>query len=169
MASEIVLRDVIPDDLTVFFEHQLDPAANRMAAFTANDPSDRDAFDAKWMKILEDDSITKKTILFNGQVAGSLLTFLSPWSGKLEVAYWLGREFWGQGICTRALSTFLRLFPTRPLYAGAARDNLASIRVLQKCGFTLYSSGRGFSHARGEEIDEVLMVLKAAAVPEEGN
>ena len=36
-----------------------------------------------------------------------------------------------------ALSAFLRLEPTRPLHAGVATHNTASIRVLQKCGFAL--------------------------------
>ena len=38
-------------------------------------------------------------------------------------------------MATRALSAFLREVPTRPLYAGVAEHNRASIRVLEKCGF----------------------------------
>jgi RimJ/RimL family protein N-acetyltransferase len=49
----------------------------------------------------------------------------------------------------------------RPLYAGAAKDNIASLRVLQKCGFTLCGEGREFSNARGMEIEEYLLVLQA--------
>jgi hypothetical protein len=62
-------------DLSVFFEQQLDPAANQMAAFTAKDPADKVAFTAKWTKICGDGSITKKTVLFDGQVAGSVVAF----------------------------------------------------------------------------------------------
>ncbi|HMJ07102.1 MAG TPA: GNAT family N-acetyltransferase [Chthoniobacterales bacterium] len=40
-------------------------------------------------------------------------------------------------MATEALSAFLRLEQTRPLHAGVAKHNAASIRVLQKCGFTL--------------------------------
>ena len=49
---ELILRDVEPGDLTAFFEYQLDPAANHMAAFTAKDPTDREAFDARWERVL---------------------------------------------------------------------------------------------------------------------
>src|SRR2546422_2342181 len=35
-------RDVIGNDLPIFFDQQLDPDANYMAAFTAGDPTDRD-------------------------------------------------------------------------------------------------------------------------------
>ena len=41
---------------------------------------------------------------------------------------------------SEALPAFLRLEQTRPLYAGVAPHNIASIRVLQKCGFTLCQS-----------------------------
>jgi len=41
LSEEIVLRDVNNEDLIVFFEHQSDPVANTMAAYTAIDPSDR--------------------------------------------------------------------------------------------------------------------------------
>lgn len=162
MTSDVVLRDVTEGDLAIFFEQQLDPAANHMAAFTAKDPADRAAFTAKWTKILGDDSI-KKTILFDGQVAGSVVTFVAPWSGKLEVSYWIGREFWGKGIATKALSELLGSLKTRPLYARAAKDNIASIRVLEKCGFTISGNDKGFANARGEEVEEVVLELRAKA------
>jgi RimJ/RimL family protein N-acetyltransferase len=48
-----------------------------------------------------------------------------------------------------------------PLYAGAASDNAASIRVLAKCGFVLVGEGRGFAHGRNEDTDEVVLRLDA--------
>jgi hypothetical protein len=86
MMSDVHLRDVTDDDLSIFFEQQLDPAANQMAAFTAQDPADKIAFTAKWTRIRGNGSITKKTVLFDGQVAGSVVAFVAPWSGKLEVS-----------------------------------------------------------------------------------
>ncbi|HKA21153.1 MAG TPA: GNAT family N-acetyltransferase, partial [Blastocatellia bacterium] len=35
MTSDVLLREVTEGDLPIFFEQQRDPAANRMAAFTA--------------------------------------------------------------------------------------------------------------------------------------
>src|SRR5262249_44237054 len=90
-------------------------------------------------------------------------TFVAPWSGKLEVSYWIGRAFWGKGIATKALAALLGSVKTRPLYARAARDNIASIRVLEKCGFMNAGYDRGFANARGEEIDEVVFELRAQA------
>ncbi len=82
--KSISLRDVINSDREIFFQHQLDPEANFMAAFTAKDPSDREAYDAKMDKILKDDTITIKTILFNEEVAGSVLCH--GWFGDPEVS-----------------------------------------------------------------------------------
>jgi hypothetical protein len=65
--GDVLLRDVTEGDLHVFFEHQLDPDANHVAAFTAEDPANRDVFTARWARILGDGTITKKTILFDGQ------------------------------------------------------------------------------------------------------
>ena len=64
--SNVLLRDVMEADLPVFYEQQLGDDANRMAAFTRKDPTDRGAFDAHWAKILGDRTITVKTVLFDG-------------------------------------------------------------------------------------------------------
>jgi RimJ/RimL family protein N-acetyltransferase len=147
---DVLLRDVLEGDLPTFFEHQLDPAANRMAAFA---PRDNDAFMAHWKKILADTAVAKKTILFDGHVAGNIVSFER--SGKREVGYWIGREYWGKGIATEALLQFLRHVTERPLYALVAKHNVASIRVLEKCGFAIADHGRGSPGARGPVVLEV--------------
>ena len=131
-----------------------------MAAFTAKDPTDREVFDAHWAKIMADLGILIKTILYDGQVAGSVLTH--GWFGDPEVSYWLGREFWGKGIATQALRAFLDIQQTRPLYSRVAIDNLASIRVLEKCGFVKIGEDKEFSNARGVEVEEAVMELGEA-------
>lgn len=158
MTSDLLLRDVMEDDLPIFFEQQLDPDANYMAAFTAKNPADRDAFTAHWNKILGDPTTTNKTILFAGRVVGHIARF-ERW-GKPEVTYWIGKEYWGQGLATRALAELLGQVKERPVYARAAKDNTASIRVLEKCGFEISGEDKGFSNARGEEVEEVILELR---------
>jgi RimJ/RimL family protein N-acetyltransferase len=150
-----VLRDVVEADLPIFFEHQRDPEATRMAAFPARD---REAFTAHWQKILASDDLTKKTILAEGEVAGNIGIFGRD--GKRLVGYWIGREFWGRGLATKALAELLTEAPERPLYAYVATSNLGSIRVLEKCGFTLVGHETEFDERLGEEIEEALYVLK---------
>lgn len=154
----IKLREVEQSDLEAFFQFQLDPQANHMAAFTAKDPTDRAAFDAKWQRILADPTVVNRTILLDGRVVGSVAKF--DMFEKPQVTYWIDKSYWGQGIATEALSQLLKEINQRPLYAQAAADNASSIRVLEKCGFKKIAVDRGFANARSDEIDEVIMVLE---------
>jgi RimJ/RimL family protein N-acetyltransferase len=158
--APLTLRDVLDSDLPIFFDQQRDPVAVRMAAFVSRDPNDRAAFDAHWKKIRADPGITIQTIVVEGRVAGSVAKYVL--FGKPEITFGLGREYWGRGLATAALSEFLRHITTRPLYAHAAKDNLASLRVLEKCGFAICGYEKGFALARGEEIEEVALELTAA-------
>ena len=85
-------------------------------------------------KILADETCLVKTIVYDGNIAGNMVCWEQL--GEREVGYWLGKEYWGQGIASAALSQFLVQATKRPLFAHVAKHNLASIRVLQKCGFT---------------------------------
>lgn len=155
---EVILREVTDSDLEAFFEHQEDPRAVYMAAFTSEDPADRAAFDAHWKRIRANPAIFIRTIDVDGQAAGHIAAFERE--GEAEVTYWLGREYWGKGIATQVLQMFLEFERRRPIYGRAAKDNRASIRVLEKCGFRLVGEERGFANARQQEIDEVILVLE---------
>jgi RimJ/RimL family protein N-acetyltransferase len=154
----IRLRPTTENDLPTFFEHQQDPAANQMAAFTAKNPADHDAFTAHWAKIMADPTITIKTILVDEQIAGHVS--VHSWFGDPEITYWLGRAYWGKGIATQALAQFVEQVTVRPLYGRAAKDNFASIRVMEKCGFVVTGYDKGFANARGQEIEEVILELR---------
>lgn len=129
------MRDVVPADLPFFFEHQRDPVAVAMVVFRSRE---RAEFYQHWAKILADETALTKTIVADGQVAGHIASFLRD--GQREIGYWLDRALWGRGIASEALSAFLRLEKTRPLSAGVASHNIASMRVLQKCGFRVSKS-----------------------------
>ncbi len=160
MSGEVVLRDVADGDLPIFFEQQQDPDANWMAAFTAKDPANQDAFMAHWARIRSDPTNIIQTILCDEQIAGSVSSYQEE-PGKPEVTYWLGRAFWGRGIATRALAAFLKERMTeRPVYARVAKDNMGSRRVLEKCGFVIIGEDRGFANARGAEVEEYLLRLE---------
>ena len=163
---EIALRAVHDSDLPVFFRQMNDPEALRMAAFTPQDPADRDTFDARW-KRFRTSSAVLRTILADGDVVGSaaggtpcsksLGDYGKP--GEREVTYWVDRAYWGRGVATAALGALLAEVPERPLYARAAADNTGSLRVLRTCGFRETARARGFANARGEEIEEVVLTL----------
>ena len=145
-AGNVRLRHVEVNDLPVFFEHQIDADAARMADFPSRD---RDAFDAHWAtNILGNPNAITRTIVVDDQVAGNIGSWLQE--GERLVGYWIGREFWGRGVATGALSNFLRIVRDRPIHAHVAKRNAGSIRVLEKCGFTLET----------DEGNELLFVLR---------
>ncbi len=147
----MILRNVTDEDLPIFFEHQRDPEALRMAAFSSRE---RDAFLTHWRtNVLRPENLAR-SIVVGGLVAG----YISSWEqdGKRLVAYWIGREHWGRGLATRALSEFLVLEPIRPLHAFVAVQNVGSIRVLEKCGFRTVAQ-ENQQHPDG--VAEVLMRL----------
>jgi len=147
----VFLRNVTDEDLPIFFQHQRDEVALRMAAFPSRE---HEAFLNHWRtKVLRPENAIR-TIVADGAVAG----YVSSWEqdGQRLVAYWVGREHWGKGIATRALSEFLGVEPTRPLHAWVAVHNVGSIRVLEKCGFRAVAQENP-PHEDG--VAEVLMRL----------
>ena len=93
--------------------------------------------------------------LFEGQAAGHIAHFVR--FGEPEVCYWLGKEYWGRGVATDALRQFLVEVTARPLYARAVADNLASLRVLEKAGFTISGYDKAFANARDVDVEEVIL------------
>ena len=97
--------------------------------------------------ILADPGVLARAVVADGRPAGNVVSF--EHEGRREVGYWIGREFWGAGVATAARAAFLDLETARPLYAGVARWNAGSLRVLEKCGFAVCD----------EEGDEVTLRL----------
>ena len=155
----VELREVTEDDLLILFEYQLDPVATDMAAFPARA---RDEFVAHWIKIMAEETNVTMAVVVDGQVAGDIVSFNRL--GVREVGYWIGRDFWGKGVATQALVAFLDHDRTRPLFARVATRNVASIRVLQKCGFTIADVSDEPPDPLGDGGEET--VLKLDAEPE---
>jgi RimJ/RimL family protein N-acetyltransferase len=155
----VTLRATRAGDLDELFRIQLDPEANRVAAFTARDPSDRTAFDEHWTRLLGRDDADTRTVRCDGRIVGSVGRWIDSESGMPEVTYWIDREHWGRGIATRAMRLFLDTQP-RPIRARAAADNAASVAVLGKLGFVEVGHDRGYAEARGAEVDEVVLELR---------
>jgi RimJ/RimL family protein N-acetyltransferase len=148
------LREVEDRDVEVFFDHQADPLAIEMAAFPARD---RDQFTAHWAKVRADDTAVTRTIVVDGVVAGNIGSW--PQDGQQLVGYWVGREWWGRGVATRALALLADEVPVRPLYAHVARHNVGSIRVLEKRGFRRDRELETAAPAPDDGIEELIYVL----------
>ena len=161
--AEVALRPVEDGDLDALFEQMRDPESVRMAAFTAEDPDDRGAFDAHLAKVRALPDSTNRAVTLDGRLVGSIASFVID--GDTEVTYWIDRSFWGQGIAGRALLLLLDEVRVRPVLARAASDNIGSLRVLQRAGFAVIGTDRGFANGRGAEIEETILRLEDAPNP----
>jgi RimJ/RimL family protein N-acetyltransferase len=148
------LRAVREGDLDALYEQQRDPEAVAMALVPARE---REAFDAHWKSLLANDDVIVMAIEDEGRVAGNVLSWTLD--GRRVVGYWLGREFWGRGLATRAVGEYVELLTTRPLHAWVATSNGGSRRVLEKCGFVRIESKVEFDERIGREIEVELFEL----------
>ncbi len=76
-----------------------------------------------------------------------------------EIGYFLGELFWNKGIMTQAVNLitdygFENLDIDR-IYTGVFDYNLASQRVLEKCGFTKEATFRKAIFKNGKIYDEI--------------
>lgn len=157
----IQLRAILDSDLAVFFEQQREPEACRMASFPSRN---REAFFSHWQnKILGDDSVPVFAIDIDGKTAGYVLSWKDQ--DRRWVGFWLGQTFWNRGIATSAVSDYLRIMTERPLYAHVALENIASMRVLEKCGFVVEPSV-AFQHSQpADGVAELVFCLMTPDSP----
>ncbi|MBV8198918.1 MAG: GNAT family N-acetyltransferase [Candidatus Eremiobacteraeota bacterium] len=88
-------------------------------------------------------------------------------SGAASFGYWLGRKYWGRGIATEAA----RILSDRALKEGGLRrlealvfaENAASVRVLEKAGFSLEGVLREYYVDRGGKVCDALLFARLAA------
>jgi RimJ/RimL family protein N-acetyltransferase len=153
----ISLRPLEDRDLDTIFQQVTDPESIRMAAFTAEDQTDRHAFLNRMSRVRADTSVSHRVIDVDGAIAGTIASF--PIDNQREVTYWVDRTRWGKGIASAALELLLAETAERPLYARAASDNVGSLRVLEKVGFLRVGVNRDFASGRGEEIEETILRL----------
>lgn len=152
-----LLRDVEDSDLGVFYEHQLEPGAFEMAAFSPR--REREDHLSHWRnKILADDTVYAKTVVVGDDVAGNVVSWMHD--GNRLVGYWIGKAHWGKGIATEALEQFVAQVSERPLYAFVAKHNLGSIRVLEKCGFRLSDNPSSSPLDDPDDVEEFVYELK---------
>ncbi|GAA2270179.1 N-acetyltransferase GCN5 [Streptomyces ruber] len=143
------LRDVEPADLEVFFAQEHDPEAVQRSKFP---PRERDAFMAHWTtKVLGDSTVFVQAVTVDGELAGNAVAWWDE--GRRFIGYWLGREYWGRGIGTRALALFMERERIRPLHADPFAGNTGSVRLLEKHGF------RRTGIMRHGEHEHIMMVL----------
>ena len=155
--NHIELRALEDDDLDAIFEMMRDREAIAMAAFTAQDPDDRAAFDAWIERQRRSDDVLSLVVTENGGFAGTAAAFTVD--GDREVSFWIARHARGRGVATEALRLLISHEAIRPLFARAAAHNAGSIAVLERNGFTEVSRNVDYAPGLGRDAEEIVFTL----------
>jgi RimJ/RimL family protein N-acetyltransferase len=170
VAMEIVLsrcavRSFRPDDAPSLARH----ANNRAIWINLRDrfPSPYSLADAeRWIKdVAGSVPQTHFAIAVDGAAAGAVGLHLKKDVRRrvAEIGYWLGEELWGRGIATEAVRAVtghaLAQFDLVRLYAGVFEGNQASMRVLEKAGYTREARLRKAIIKDGRTLDLVLYAV----------
>jgi ribosomal-protein-alanine N-acetyltransferase len=104
-------------------------------------------------------------IVVDGEAVGGIGVEMGQdvFQRSAEIGYWLGEPFWGRGIVTEALQAvteyaFMR-FDVCRLEAWVFGWNAASMRVLEKAGYTLEGRARLAVTKDGRTADRLLYGL----------
>ena len=81
-----------------------------------------------------------------------------------EIGYHIAKKYTGNGYATRAVNLYMNYLKDntdiKEVYGVALEDNLASRRVLDKCGFILYFEGEGDYQGNKRVIIKTKKLLK---------
>lgn len=117
---------------------------NVIQYLSSNIPHPYSEQDAKWF--IETGSKTdaiNQAIVYQQQFCGVIGIYLqaNEYAHSAELGYWIGEDFWQQGIATQAVKQFCRqIFFTSNItriFNPVTAQNIPSIRVMEKAGFTL--------------------------------
>lgn len=149
-----MLREVTEGDIEVFYAHQCDPDGCAMAGIP---PRTCEGHRSHWQQLRADSAVVARAIEFENETVGNIVSFVTG-DGEREVGYWIGKQYWGRGLATAALQELLDIVAERPLFARVAEHNVGSVRVLEKCRFTVVSK-----EPADERITEVILRLDAVS------
>ncbi|MCB9189447.1 MAG: GNAT family N-acetyltransferase [Flavobacteriales bacterium] len=110
-------------------------------------------------------------IKVNGEIAGGI--GIHPQNDIMrlnaELGYWVAEDMWGYGIATKAITQMVRYgfenFNITRIYARPFGSNIASQRVLEKCGFELEARIEQNIIKNGIVEDELIYAIRKENLP----
>jgi RimJ/RimL family protein N-acetyltransferase len=152
------LRDFIENDKSCL--QKLANNKNVAKYLTDTFPSPYTNQDAEWWISVGCKNGINKVIELNGSFVGSVGASFGKNERRYSavVGYWLGEQYWGQGIASKALNLLTEdIFSNTEivrLSAWVFSPNLASMRVLEKSGFKLEGILNNSIYKNGEFYNE---------------
>jgi Acetyltransferase (GNAT) domain len=120
----VSLRPLEDRDLDTIFQQVSDPESIRMAAFTAEDQTDRRAFLNRMSRLRADTSTSNRVIEVDGAIIGTISSFRID--NQPEVTYSVDRTQWGKALRAQHYGFFLPRLPN--VQSTPERPRTASVR-----------------------------------------
>lgn len=105
-------------------------------------------------------------IEMNGKPIGSIGLHLQTdiLRKNAEIGYWLGEAYWGKGIITKAMPQIIdygfKNMDIVRIFARIFGTNIASQKVVEKCGFILEGKYDKTLFKNGEYLDELIYAIR---------
>jgi len=155
----ITLREYADSDLERLVQLANNENVSRYLVYTF--PYPYTLADAEWWigTGSKQDGGIARVIEYQGMFVGNIgIRPQGGWREHLgEIGYWVGEDYWGKGIATAALAQLTEYgFNTRhfrKLFATALAPNIASMRVLEKCGYQREGALKGEVQKNGTYFD----------------
>lgn len=159
--KRLVLRLLEKSDLPALFAVNGDDEVFRYSPRESwKTPADGEAWLSRVMAHRESGATMQFVIVLleSGRPIGTLAIFhFDENVGSAEIGYVLGREHWGKGLMTEALAAFVGFsfesLGLKRLEAELDPRNAASIKVLERVGFTQEGLRRRNYFSKGEVTD----------------
>lgn len=159
--GDYILREQTADDANDFFNYYTNPEVNKyIVSFIPKTVEEAKTELNYWMNIFKYNDgiyfgIARKD---NNQLIGSVgISGVNRSHNRIEASYDLAKDYWNKGVMTKALKEVLKYgFETlsiNRIEAYAMPGNIASIKVLQKCGFQYEGNLRQHRYHNGKYVD----------------
>ena len=154
------LREFVAEDETLLLRYLNDPQTVQYLSERIPQPYTVD--DARWWIEVGSREQIARAIEVNGQLVGSIGTIRGELEERYsaEIGYVIGREHWGKGYASQAVQMMTDyLFEQTDLVRLAATvfaPNVASVKVLEKCGYEFEARLRKSIFKNGEFYDSLI-------------
>ncbi|MEU3173804.1 MULTISPECIES: GNAT family N-acetyltransferase [unclassified Streptomyces] len=141
-------------DLPVLHRQSNAPEALWTAAFTAEDPARREAFETRRARLRTAPDAVVRTVPRDGDVVGHTVVYGT--AGEREATYRADRAYRayrGRGVATAALRALPAEVTERPPHTRMAAGDAGPPRVPEKCGFRVVARETRYAPPRGAGTD----------------
>jgi [ribosomal protein S5]-alanine N-acetyltransferase len=166
-ATKLRLRPWRQEDLHSLLRHADDTAVAARMTDSFPHPFTIAAGEAFLQRVMADEPARVLAIEVDGEAVGSIGIFPQQdiYRRNAELGYWLARSHWGRGLMSQALMemshyAFANFPELHRLFARPFGSNIASQRVLEKCGYQLEAVFRETLIKNGSLEDEHVYALR---------